>query len=287
MGAGFVRCGRSGENALAPVGGVLQSGLMIKFVSFFCQVAAAVVIGLAGTVSSDAAVAYWSFQTDEAGATGTLNVTGYNGFATAPTIVTSAGTATGTSSMKTGTGGVQYNSPVNGSHYAGTDIGVNNVTSGNSMYWATSQTVGAALTGASFTVTLATTGLTDLTMQFDIRSATAQAGTPAPGAFSAMEYSLNGTDWISLGVTSPTWAHSTSTLWDRTPVLDFSGVDAIENQSSVQLRFTFEDSGVAAGESPANMNVRVDNLVITAVPEPGSVMLLGLAAVSAVVRRRR
>jgi len=235
--------------------------------------------------AADAAVAYWSFQNTLAGASGsgTTDLTESSGFASAPTVSSNAGTG-GNATTGTTTGGVQYTSPVSNSIYAGTTIGTNNTATGQSLTWSTPQTANSSLTGAYFTISLNTTGLTDLAIQFDIRAATAGSSVPAPGAFSLMQYSLNGTDWFSLGATSPTWAHLTSTAWERES-LNLSAADAIENQSNVLLRFTFEDSGVNTGA--INMNIRLDNLIITAIPEPSSALLASGFPIALLLRRRR
>jgi hypothetical protein len=51
-------------------------------------------------------------------------------------------------------------------------------------------------------------------------------------------------------------------------------VDAIEGQSSVRLRFTLETRAVPS--AAVTQNVRIDILVISAVPEPTSAALLCL-----------
>lgn len=70
-------------------------------------------------------------------------------------------------------------------------------------------------------------------------------------------------------------------------LLDLSPIAAIENVADVKLRGTWSNDGsetIAGGTAPS---VRMDNLQVTGVPEPASVVLLAIAAVALGVRRRR
>lgn len=65
-------------------------------------------------------------------------------------------------------------------------------------------------------------------------------------------------------------------------VIDLSSVDALENLSNAYVKITF--TGFNANGTGA---ARVDNILISSVPTPGAVALLGAAGVLAVRRRRR
>jgi hypothetical protein len=235
---------------------------------------------------ANAATAYWSFQVNAAGTTGggNLLVKEAYGFASTPTLSVSAGTGQGSSAGFLA-GGVNYISPFTSTTYAGAST---TSSPGYSMGWSTPSNPAAVnntIAGASFTISVNTLALSDFSVNFDIRSATASSAVRAPGSFSAIEYSLdNGANWVSTGITSPTWANSTGSSWSN-HTINLSSVSAINNQENVQLRFTFANAGVS-DTIEANMNIRVDNLLVSAVPEPASLTMAAGGALFLLRRRR-
>ncbi|MGC9452539.1 MAG: PEP-CTERM sorting domain-containing protein [Oceanipulchritudo sp.] len=134
-------------------------------------------------------------------------------------------------------------------------------------------------TGNSFTLALDMTNLEDLQMRFDYRKRLATTFT----AFSAIEYSVNGGAFTT-AFSSPALTDSTNFFSLEYADLDFSSIAAIEDQSNVQIRFSFADM------PGTSSSFRIDNLQLTAVavPEPGTyALVLGLLAAGWIVVRRR
>ena len=135
---------------------------------------------------------------------------------------------------------------------------------------------------------LPTTGQTNLTLTWDqARSST------GPSAF-ALQMSTNGSSFTQLttysvlqsggGGAPGTWTSgSYNPLYSST----FALPSTAENQATLYLRFT-NVTGTVSATSGAN---RIDNIGITAVPEPAAVALLGVGIAGVVgtgwVRRRR
>ncbi len=142
---------------------------------------------------------------------------------------------------------------------------------GNSLAWTGG---GSNLTG-SFSLTLNTTDLTDLTVRLAVRA----AGTGATNAFSSFTYDIgDGPQAISTPLTFT--AGSTFSQWTA----DLSSIGALTDQPSVTLTWAFADN--VSGTS-----LRVDNIQIlaaVAIPEPSTyTSLVGAAALGLVVIRRR
>lgn len=224
-------------------------------------------IGLASF--ADAATAFWAFQESIASGSAyraTPNV--FNGFLSTPTITKIDGVTTSSS------GGGQNSFIYNGEDYRGSNDGT---TGANSFGWNATGTQN--FTGAGFTLGLDLTGLSDLTIAFSMRSA--GSGTTPPLTFKSIEYIVSGGEPQLISSTLyPSWVHGGG--YQRVNTIDLSSLAAIEGQSSVQLRFLFADT--ANSVDPTSL--RIDNLVLTAVPEPSSI-LLGAAGLLGLAGRRR
>ncbi|MCC5844527.1 MAG: PEP-CTERM sorting domain-containing protein [Verrucomicrobia bacterium] len=66
--------------------------------------------------------------------------------------------------------------------------------------------------------------------------------------------------------------------------MDFSSLSAINGQENVDFRFIF-DSGSKTGST--NHSIRFDNLEVSAIPEPSTLLLVGLIGLLTLVFRRR
>jgi hypothetical protein len=150
-----------------------------------------------------------------------------------------------------------------------------NYTSGQAVLW----NGNADGQGNGFTLTLNTSGLTDLTFRMDLRSAQSSSGLRAE-AFSSITYDIGQGPVPITGV--PGFDISTNDF--KSYGFSLSGLTAIENQANVVLHF-----GIPDQNKPGNSaNLRLDNLLITAVPEPSAALLvLGGMGLSAFRRRRR
>jgi len=115
-------------------------------------------------------------------------------------------------------------------------------------------------TGNQFTLTFDATGLHEIRLRMDIRSASAAGGTP-PAQFASFTYdSGSGPQAVAgAGLTFP--ADNTFHEWTA----DLSAVSAINGQGQVTLTWTIED--LAAAPSPIE-SFRIDNIQLTAEPVP-------------------
>ena len=67
--------------------------------------------------------------------------------------------------------------------------------------------------------------------------------------------------------------------------INLSSVTAINNQSNVKIRFVFQDGSVPT--SDITQNIRIDNLLFTAIPEPSAAALALAGVLGTGLRRRR
>lgn len=88
-------------------------------------------------------------------------------------------------------------------------------------------------------------------------------------------YSINGTDFTDLDSTySPSASYSLHSF-------DLSSIDSLDNASSGYLRITFDGATGASG------NNRIDNLQLSAIPEPSALALTASGLLLLTQRRRR
>lgn len=146
--------------------------------------------------------------------------------------------------------------------------------------------------GDYFGFTTSTTGYTDVTVSF----AQVSSGT-GPRDFE-LRYSTNGTSFTPFSTytvlpnqaAAPgvgAWSSSTeNTGYNYT--FNLSAIDSIENLSTVYFRLVMVSTADATppGTVATGGTSRVDNVTITAVPEP-STALLGLGSLGFLLRRRR
>ena len=135
---------------------------------------------------------------------------------------------------------------------------------GQAAAWDDINKSGSANDAAAF-ITLNTTGFSALTIRWDYKS---ELATSFDFAYRT---SADG-EWTFVAdnqAITPNWTGET---WGSV-VLDLSGQIALNNQSYVQFRF---DDLV---EGPGNDKFAFDNFEITGVPEPTTLLLLGLGAI--------
>ncbi len=93
-----------------------------------------------------------------------------------------------------------------------------------------------------------------------------------------VSYSTDGVGYTNFG------APYNPADWDVIQTFDFSAIAAVENQPQVFIRIVLN-----GGSGNQNTNNNMDNVQLnaTVIPEPGSIALLGLAALIGFRRRRR
>lgn len=139
------------------------------------------------------------------------------------------------------------------------------------------------LNGAGFAVTLNTTGLTDLEIWFDVRSAFATNSDGLPATVGSVRYSLNGTDWDTLAVTSlPSWGFGS---WETGKIIDLSLFDELADREELHLEIIFD--GGPKTNNAAIHNMRITNLYVSAAPIPEPSGAVGAAAGACLLAFRR
>jgi hypothetical protein len=115
---------------------------------------------------------------------------------------------------------------------------------------------------ASWITTLNTTGFQSLAIRWDYRSEKATS-------FDLAYRTIAGGSWTQLADNSPITVNWAAGTWNSV-TLDLSSYTALNNQSYLQLRL---DDLV---EGPGNDKFAFDNLQLTGIPEPTTLLLLGL-----------
>ncbi|RRJ94729.1 hypothetical protein Ga0100231_010625 [Opitutaceae bacterium TAV4] len=223
---------------------------------------------LVGTVlSAPATYAAYVFYTFDTTANGTGAFTlapgGSSGFV-ATSNISYAGSKLGTDG-----GAATYTDPA-GNTWTGSGA---SGTPGHSISW------GDPSTGNSFSVTLNTTGLKDLSVRLDVRAA--NTGTSVLKTFSAFTYSIDGAAPVAIPATL-SFTTGSNQFYEWTA--DLSSIVALNNQSNVKLTWSL-------ASLVGNGSVRIDNVEIranSAIPEPATTaILLGVFGVVACMVTRQ
>ena len=201
-------------------------------------------------------MAIWDFGPDAAGYT--LNVTTENVVGT-PTLV-----AANAEYDVDGKDGYPYRDAAGTFHDAGQAVGWNDVS-------------GAGANDAYWIMTINTTGWQDMTIRWDHLSDNTGANL-GPTSFD-LHYRVGSGTWIP--ILNDNSIKRDDTWWEFSH--DLSSITAIENQSDVYFRVSDLNQ---EGTTRPDGSYRFDNLELTGVPEPATVLLLGLGSL-ALLRRKR
>jgi MYXO-CTERM domain-containing protein len=126
--------------------------------------------------------------------------------------------------------------------------------------------------GKSIIMHVVTTGFTDLFLSF------AERYTAAGPTGVTVQYSTDGVAYTA----ATSYATVRDAVFAAAPrVVDLSAIDSIENLPDVYLKITF--TGFNVNSTGA---ARLDNILVSGVPTPGALALLGVAGVVASRRRR-
>ena len=126
---------------------------------------------------------------------------------------------------------------------------------------------GTSNNAAFVTFSVPTTGRTDVVLTYATRAI-------RQNVTHTWSYSTNGTTFSNVATTT------SSTVGWSTETVDMSAIPAVENQAMVYFRVTF------SGFSLSNAVTQIDNVQISAIPEPAAALLGGLGLL-ALLRRRR
>jgi hypothetical protein len=209
--------------------------------------------------SAAAVVAYWNF----------------NGLTTSTNNGTSYSTTSGAGSMTVG---------VAASDQAGNNRGINSF-AGTTTNNLNSDVAGQALTiqgGASESTTPVQNNGATIIIQVDLTSLSnpilSFAAQRSNTGFNSNQvaYSVDGTSYTDFGSPFNPGTSFGSTVYS----FDFSSVNALDGDSSVYFKITLNGATSNSG------NMRIDNVQINAIPEPGAA-LLGSLGMLCLLRRRR
>lgn len=245
----------------------------MKKLSVFA-IALALVIGLSGQVSA-AVIAGWDFQTTTTGGTATAASP-----ATPKVYVANFGA--GTMYLDGSNGSSNWFVPGTGSTntelnaFAGTIVnagpGFSTTTTGAASLALVNQTANSKQAVIRFSML----GLSNLEISY------ASQRTSSGFTSQTWEWSTDGASYNSIGSkiagTNPGEIRDT---FNNTGVLSFTNISGLDNAANAYIRITF------AGATSGTGNNRLDNIQLSAVPEPSTLSLLGLAITGAPFLRRR
>jgi hypothetical protein len=133
---------------------------------------------------------------------------------------------------------------------------------------------------------VSTLGFSDIAFSWDQTRSSAGPGQPAPSSPNfRLQFSTDGssfTDVTDYLVAATTW-NSTTPVASSQYSQNLSSFSQLNNQASVYFRLT----SILAAQNSGGQS-RIDNILVSGVPEPTSVVMVMLAAVlSAAIRRNR
>ncbi len=135
-----------------------------------------------------------------------------------------------------------------------------------------------------FQFQVSTTGLSGISVNWAQTSSNT-----GPSSFS-LSYGTNGTTFTSFGtysVTNDGW-DTTVTPTESLKGFDLSAVTSINNQATVFFRLiNLNDTAVNGSPISGSGSGRVDNFTVSAIPEPGTIALVGLGLVGILYGARR
>jgi hypothetical protein len=173
-----------------------------------------------------------------------------------------------------------------GNAYANVDYGINS-TAGLAMAW--DDIAKSGDNDAEFFMTFSTLSLTNVTVSFDIRG-----NTSIIPSFD-LKYSLNSLVDVTnpgavIGTIKDFSGGISTEIFNNQPLaagasyqrvtMNLGSITALNNQAYVALRIDDFDDGTG------NNDLRIDNILITAIPEPSATMF-GAMSLFALLRRRR
>lgn len=226
-----------------------------------CLILPAVLFCFLASKSDAALIAYWNFNdlSTTNSVPSNANQTSYT-----PTVGSASLTLVGWSS-RAGT-----SSPHGISNFGGSSINsISPDPAGQSLaLQASNASTGTPNNGASLVLSFATVDLEDVVLTF------ATQKTSTGFASNQLAYSTDGTNYTDFGATyNPATSFGLQTF-------DLSSITALDDQATAFIRITFNG---ATGNSGNN---RIDNLQITAVPEPAAALLGGIGLLGLLRRRR-
>lgn len=197
---------------------------------------------------ADVVVAYWDFGPDASGYTEAARIGNMNG---APTLT---GMSAGTGYDADGQVGAAF-----------VDVAGTNHNAGQALTWGS----GVNDDNQEWILDIDLTGYQELQIRWDYRS----TGTGPSGA--ELEYKVGAGSWESIESIVLS-ADSDYHTYER----DLASISAIENQPSVQFKLSSFSGGSRSGTH------RIDNLQLSAIPEPAVAAFIALTGLGALVVRR-
>ena len=196
----------------------------------------------------DTIVAFWDFGPDSAGYTEQVTVHHTDGN---PVL---SGMSSGTGYDADGQGGVSF-----------TDVEGIDHASGQALAWGS----GVNDSDQEWILSLDLTGFHDIVIRWDYRS----TGTGPDGAL--LDYKTGSNDW---NLIDNVIFSNDSTYHEYSK--DLSSITELNNQADVQLRLSAFSGGSGGG------TYRLDNLQLTAIPEPAALGFITLAGIIVLILRR-